>query len=294
MTAPRGRARAPGRRPATWRRRDRRAPRCPRRRGIPAGAAPPCSRCNPTVTSNQTSDDDQETLYYVLICAERRNPALARPAVAKVRVNMSKALAGLFPTAVAAAELDEPGEPSSLLPAEARALGRLRARAGARVRGGASMRPARAGAVRHRGLPVLVAPRPAAAVARGLRRQHHAYARFCAAVVGERSRFVGPWGSIARRPASVERGLWPSICGPQPSWPGSARCRARSGRAAAHAAVLGQGGVLQMPVSLDRRAARISRPRIGAARLGRGAGNISTGRPGARRCRRSAAARRCR
>lgn len=127
---------------------------------------------------------------------------------------MSKALAGLFPTAVAAAELDEPGEPSSLLPAEAQHLG---GSAPARAREFAAGRACARRALAHfgiEGLPVLVAPDRTPLWPAGFVGSITHTRGFAAAVVGERSRFVG-LGLDSEATGEVGEGLWPRICGPQ-------------------------------------------------------------------------------
>jgi len=144
---------------------------------------------------------------------------------------MSNALAGLFPLGVAAAELNEPGDLSSLLPAEALHVG---GSAPARSREFAAGRECARRALTHfgiEGLPVLVAPDRTPVWPAGFVGSITHTRGFAAAVAGERSRFRG-LGIDSEVTGEVGKELWPKICGAQERlWLESLPCAERGAAA---------------------------------------------------------------
>lgn len=143
---------------------------------------------------------------------------------------MSKALAGLFPSGVAVAGLEEPGDPSTLLPAEAQHLGGAvpaRAREFAAGRACARRSLAQFGV---EGAPILVAPDRSPVWPAGFTGSITHTHGFAAAVVGERRCFHG-LGIDSEANGEVREELWPMICAPRErAWletlPGAGRAAA--------------------------------------------------------------------
>ena len=142
---------------------------------------------------------------------QHRNPARLDGPAAPNPAQPSALVEALFPGGVAAAELRAPGDPAQLDPEEALSVARAVPK---RVGEFAAGRLCARSALARFGIAsfaVRARPRSPAALARGARRQHHAYEGFCAAVVGEQARFVG-LGLDSENADAVSPDLWPSIC----------------------------------------------------------------------------------
>jgi enterobactin synthetase component D len=129
-------------------------------------------------------------------------------------VNMSSPLRELYPGGVVAAELRDPGDLASLLPAEAACLGRA---VPARAREFAAGRQCARSALAQFGIadfPLRAASDRQPLWPRGMTGSITHTVGLCAAVVGERAR-VGMLGLDSEVVGAISEELWPAICMPR-------------------------------------------------------------------------------
>ena len=183
-------------------------------------------------------------------------------------------LGSLFPPGAVAADLREPGDPALLLPAEASVSGTSGPEAGAGICGGAAVREARLGGIRHRGFrhsrwPTTGSrsgPTPWSA-ALPTRRD---FARRWSPSGGASAR----WDWTARWSAMSSAEIWPRVWRAGGNGVAPVTARIGTGRRG-HLDILGQGGLLQMPVSAGARTPEFSGCAASRRRLGCLAGHVS-------------------